>query len=361
MTTSAASADELLLSEIGEQPQVLRGILERSRRLEILALGRSLFDPMPPFAVLAARGTSDHAAVFMKYLLETRLGLPVSLAAPSVVTLYERTPAFAHSVVIAVSQSGRSPDLVAVLEHARTAGARTLAVVNEVDSPLAKAADHVLDIGAGPERSVAATKSFVAQLLSLGLLVVGAEGSDAGQAYDRAETEFGALAEATSEVLAERSVQAIEAMARRLALYDRAFVAGRGYQYPIALEVALKLKEMAGVLGEGYSAADLRHGPIALAGPEMPLVVIGGRGRTEPDLDALLVAARTLKSPLAVLTDAVELSQRADMSVILPTVSELAAPVVSAVAGQRLAFAWARARGIHPGTPPAIHKVTETL
>lgn len=361
MSTTADAADELLLSEIGEQPGVLARLLEDPVRGRILEVGRALFDPMPPFAVLAARGTSDHAAVFMKYLLETRLGLPVSLAAPSVVTLYKRSPSLAHSVVIAVSQSGRSPDLVAVLEHARTAGARTLAVVNDVGSPLAKAADHVLDVGAGPERSVAATKSFSAQLLTLGLLVLGAETPRADEAARRAQAEFGGVPGAVEGVLEARLSGAIEGMARRLATYDRIFVTGRGYQYPIALEIALKLKEMAGVLGEGYSAADLRHGPIALAGPEMPLLAIGGHGPAEPDLDALLTAARLLESPLATLTDAKELVKHADVSVLLPEVPELAAPLVSAVAGQRLAFAWARARGIHPGSPPAIHKVTETL
>lgn len=361
MSVTADGADDLLLSEIGEQPAVLERLLKDPVRTRILEIGRALFDPMPPVAVLAARGTSDHAAVLMKYLLETRLGLPVSLAAPSVVTLYRRSPSLAHSVVIAVSQSGRSPDLVAVLEHARSAGARTLAVVNDVESPLARAADHVLDVGAGPERSVAATKSFSAQLLTLGLVVLGAESPDRDEAKRRALAEFGSVPGAVGEVLGARILAAIEGMARRLANYDRVFVTGRGYQYPIALEIALKLKEMAGVLGEGYSAADLRHGPIALAGPEMPVLAVGGRGPTETDLDALLTAARRLQSPLATLTDAEDLVKHADMSVLVPEVPELAAPLVTAVAGQRLAFAWARARGLHPGSPPAIHKVTETL
>ncbi len=351
---AAALADQLLWREIAEQPDVLSGIA--ARQGELGDLGRSLFEPRPPLVVLVARGTSDNAAMYARYLLEVLCEIPVSLAAPSVYTLYGRTPRLSGAVVVACSQSGASPDLVEVVRRTRAAGARTLALVNRTDSPLAAAADHVVDIGAGEEKSVAATKSFTAQLMVLAGLVLGAAAGPQAAAANKA---FGHVAGAAAGALERRDE--VAAWAEGRAALRTMYVVGRGLVFPVALEIALKMKEMASIVAEGYSAADVRHGPIALSGPELPFLVAGGTGPAAGDLADLARAARAGGSPVTALTDDDRLAAAADDALRYPALPEALSAVPLAVLGQMAAYFLALGRGAHPGMPAAIHKVTRTL
>jgi glucosamine--fructose-6-phosphate aminotransferase (isomerizing) len=344
--------ESLLAREIAEQADVV-GALWREERQAVRAIGREVRARDPRLGVVVARGTSDHAATYGKYLLEGVARLPVGMAAPSLFTLYQTPPRLDGALVVALSQSGASPDVVEVVSAARRQGAITVAVVNDTASPLADAAEHVVFCHAGAERSVAATKSYTAQLLGVAMLV-DAIAPEAGLADGLAR------AEEWVHTAQSRGAEITAMLADRAQEDTACLVAGRGFQYATALELALKLKEMAQVLAEGYSAADLRHGPLALAGPSLPVLMVGGDGSTERDLEALAGQARRLGSLTAALTDREALAKAADHAVPLPPVHEILDPVVAAVAGQRLAYAWARARGVHPGDPPGLSKVTRT-
>jgi len=349
------AADARLWQEIAEQPAVLSAAARRTAA--VAELGRRLWASPRPLAVLAARGTSDNAAIYAKYLIEVFLGTPVALAAPSVYTLYGGRVRLDGAVLVALSQSGASPDLVRVVEEGRRAGAVTVAVVNRVDSALAAAAEHVVDVGAGAEESVAATKSFTAQLLTLAQFILGAAGGSEAAAAMAALDRVGPAA-AQALTLAP----SVEDWAVRAASgWRSAYVVGRGFAFPVALEIALKMKEMASVLADGYSAADVRHGPIALRGEDLPFVVIGGSGRARDDLLSLVRQAHDGASPTVALTDDDEVADAADTAFRLAHLPEALAPIPAAVLGQVVAYALARARGTHPGEPEGIHKVTRTL
>lgn len=352
--TSEAQADALLWQEMAEQPAILAAVA--SRRAELARIGARLWSPRPPLVVLVARGTSDNAAIYARYLLEALLEIPVSLAAPSVYTLYGANPRVEGAVVLACSQSGASPDLLEVVASTRRAGATTVALVNNIESPLAAVAEHVIDVGAGAEHSVAATKSFTAELMTLAALVLPTDrGALAAQAYEALER----VPDAVERVLAGR--EDVEAWARSHGDWRTAYVIGRGFAYPVALEVALKFKEMAGIKAEGYSAADVRHGPIALSGPELPFILVGGRGAAASDMAELAQAARRAGSPTVALSDFAPLREQATEALGYPELPEPVAPIAAAVLGQMAAYFLALGRGVHPGAPSSIRKVTRTL
>lgn len=336
----------LLRAEIAEQPEALQRLLDRETA-SVRRLAKELLRREVRFVLIAARGTSDNAARYAQYALAIARRLPVALAAPSLTTLYRRPPDVRGALVIGISQSGRSPDVVETIAAARAAGAPTLAIVNETASPLALAAEHVLPLHAGVEQSVAATKTYTAQLLAVALL---ATSLSEDRRLRRALAEIpGKVAEALgSEASARRA-------ARRLATATRAVVLGRGVNYPTAHEVALKLKELALLPAEAYSAADFRHGPIALAGPDLPAVVVSPPGTvTAPDLDALSAELARRGSPV------LRIGPTGRGAIPLPAVPELLSPIVAAVPGQLLALHASRARGLDPDAPRGLTKVTET-
>ncbi len=342
-----------LRDEILEQPEVAARFLatQGPRIEEIVASWR---DRDIDHVVIAARGTSDHAAIYGQYVLGVRHGLSVGLGTPSIVSLYGAAPRFDRALVIGISQSGASPDIVAVIAAARAQGAPTLAITNAPESPLADAADRTVDIGAGPERAIAATKSYTAELLAVAALSA-AMGDDTVARAD--------LAAVPDLVAATLSVEPDMAeIARDHAAVVRSLVIARGYEYATAREWALKIKELAHVFADPYSAADFQHGPLALVEPGVPVLAVARNGAAAVGLVALLGRLRDdLDAELVVVGDVPEALALATWPVpVPPAPAEWLAPIASIVPGQMYALHLTRAKGLDPDAPRNLSKVTRT-
>ncbi len=297
--------------------------------------------------VTVARGSSDHAATYARYLLETRLGVPTSSAAPSVASLYATHSHLRGALLLAISQSGRSPDLLATVHAARAVRARTVALVNDETSPLAAAADHVVPLSAGPETGVAATKSFITSLAAIAWLA-------ADWAGDRELLD--ALHELPSLL---RRAWALDwsAAVERLRARESLYVVGRGFGLAVAQEAALKLKEISGQHAEAFSSAELRHGPLALVRAGFPVLAFAQADNAGEDVRAL--AGELAARGADVL--AAGLDQPGTHALpFVPARPELQ-PLVHAEAFYRMAIALALARGHDPDRPAHLSKVTETL
>jgi glucosamine--fructose-6-phosphate aminotransferase (isomerizing) len=355
-----------LRDEILEQPTVAARLLGPGRlAVETIAdaVAHRLADRSLDSVVIAARGSSDHAAVYAQYLFGARLQLPVALATPSLTSLYGVELRLDRALVIGISQSGKSPDIVGAVAAARRQHAPTIAITNDPTSDLAVAAEHVIDLAAGEERAVAATKTYTADLLSVALLVVAIErrlrGDGVTPDVGDAEPEL-AMVPAAIEAAIRTEDQA-EAVARHLARHDRLIVVGRGFEYATARELALKLKELAQVAADPYSAADFQHGPFALVEAGFPLIAIAPSGPTAADLDALLDRLSELDVDRVVLSDRSEALERASIGIRLPSIlPEWLRPIATIVPGQLLALHLALARGLDPESPRWIRKVTLT-
>jgi glucosamine--fructose-6-phosphate aminotransferase (isomerizing) len=349
-----------LQSEIAEQPAVAERLLREGRpevdRIADAIAGR-LADRSVDHVVIAARGSSDHAALYAQYLFGAHLRLPVALATPSLISLYGVEPRLDRSLVIGISQSGRSPDIVGVVAAARRQGAPTIALTNDAASDLASAGEHHIDLRAGPELAVAATKTYTAQLLAVAILVSAIE-SRLGSAAER-EPALAAIPDALAQALeAESDARAV---AEHLVGRDRLIVVGRGFDYASAREVALKLKELARLAADPYSAADFLHGPLALVEPGYPVIAIAPSGPTAADLDALLARLAELGVEHIVMSDRAEAIAAASLAIRLPIgLPDWLMPIAAIVPGQLLAMHLAIARGIDPESPRWIRKVTLT-
>jgi glucosamine--fructose-6-phosphate aminotransferase (isomerizing) len=349
--------------EIDETPDVVRRLLaEGGPQVERAAAAIRAADP--GWASLVARGTSDHAAIHLRYLIEAELGIPAGMAAPSTVTIYGAELRWGGGLVIAVSQSGRSPDIVAVVAAARAGGAVTVAIVNDAGSPLAAAAEHVIDCRAGEERSVAATKSYVAQLAAGAALVAALSPSPAlGDALPGMPAALRASLAAAADAIRDDSPIVAE-----FAASERSIVIGRGFEYPTALETALKLKETSRLFAEGYSSADFSHGPVVLTGPEVPILAIRPDGRMGPLVDEGIAAALATGSvpwvvggPGALVSVPPGMDPARVLALPLPTtLPEGLASLATILPGQLLAEAVSRRRGYDPDAPPGLRKVTLT-
>jgi glucosamine--fructose-6-phosphate aminotransferase (isomerizing) len=354
-----------LRDEILEQPGVAARLLGPGRApIESIAdaVAGRIADRALDTVVIAARGTSDHAAVYAQYLFGARLRLPVALATPSLTSLYGVELRLDRALVIGISQSGRSPDIVGAVASARRQGAPTIAITNDPTSDLALTAEHVIDLEAGDERAVAATKTYTAELLSVALLVVALESRLAGggaHGDGDPEPQLASIPDAIAAAI--RTEDQAEAVAGHLARHDRLVVVGRGFEYATARELALKLKELAQVAADPYSAADFQHGPFALVEAGFPLIAIAPSGPTAADLDALLDRLAGLEVDRVVLSDRPEALERASIGIRLPAIlPEWLRPIATIVPGQLLALHLARARGLDPETPRWIRKVTLT-
>jgi glutamine---fructose-6-phosphate transaminase (isomerizing) len=342
----------LFESEIREQPAVL-GRLVSGARARVEEVASAIRDRAPSFALFAARGSSDNAARYAVYLLGAHNQLAVGLAAPALHTLYGAPPRVDGALVVAVSQSGQSPDVRAVLEHARASGALTLAIVNDESSPLAAAAELSLPVGAGDERAVAASKTYTGQLTLLAMLSAALAG-DEGR-WEELSALPAAMAAAVESAEPARHGAVLLTEATRIA------VLGRGFNQSTAHEIALKLAETCYLAAEPYSWADFLHGPIAMVEPGYPIVVVAPSGRASQDVSDILDGLRQRGATLVVASDRIDLLSGAAVALPLPTgVPEWLSPVTAVVPGQLLALALAQARGLDPDSPRGLHKVTLT-
>jgi glucosamine--fructose-6-phosphate aminotransferase (isomerizing) len=347
----SASTSTKMAEEAREAPARAAEQLRRNAVL-MRAVGQRLRDLAPPFATTLARGSSDQAAAFTKFLLETQVAMPTLSQAPSIGSLYHQTsPRFAGVPLLAISQSGRSPDLLAAAEDARKQGAVVIAVVNDTASPLADLAEIVLPVHAGPETSVAATKSFICTLVALTHLAAEWSGDEALLAA--LETTGAALEQAANADWTPAVPLLREAKAM--------LVLGRGPTLPIAGEAALKLKETSGLHAEAFSSAEVAHGPMRLVGTGDPVLVLAPLDVAREGLAERLAdfAARGAELIVAGMPEATMPG-----ATVLPTSRGLH-PVLAAIAQIQsfygLAESLARARGLDPDHPPHLNKVTRTL
>ncbi len=334
--------------EIHEQPEVLATILEEEWET-VARAARTLRSRGFRFAMLAARGTSDNAALYAKYLFEIRLGVPVSLASPSAFTLYGSEMNLENVLVIGISQSGESKDVLEVLRRSRQLGAITLSVTNDESSSLASAADVHLWLRAGNEKSVAATKTYTAELLLLYLLIAALETSEP-------EPEVQQLPEQARQVL-EVAWEGVE----RYRYANYMTVASRGYNFATAKEAALKLMETTYTVTEAFSEADLRHGPMAMIGRDFPVVLIVPPGRAYQSMDSLAKGLASRGAELAVIGEDPDLVGEAAAGFLVPvSCPEELSPILYALPAQLLAHSVAELRGLDPDSPRGLSKVTET-
>ena len=342
-----------LRDEILEQPEVAAGFLRRAPDV-VGPLAESIRARGVDHVVIAARGTSDHAAIYAQYVLGVRHDLSVGLGTPSVISLYAAKPRLDRSLVVGISQSGASPDVVAVIEEGRRQGAPTLAITNDPSSPLAAAAETTIDLGAGPELAVAATKTYTTELLAIASLSAAMSGDPADAAA------LVAIPDAIADAL--RLEPDVESMARDQASADRLLVLARGYEYATAREWALKLKELARVFADPYSAADFEHGPLALLEPGVPVLATVRPGPTlEPLVTLLQRLDEELDAAIAVVSDQpVALAIARWPFALAGGTPEWLGPVVSIVIGQLHALHLTRARGLDPEEPRNLSKVTRT-
>lgn len=341
------TAGSLMTAELGEQPDVLGRLVARHEDDRDQVRGVLSRIGQPAGIVLLARGSSDNVAVYGRYLLEMAAGRPAGLAAPSVYTRYRARVDYGGYLVVALSQSGATPEIIQTAGHMRAAGAVVIGITNEPDSPLTRESDLTLATGAGRERAVPATKTVTAQLLAIAAI---------GAAYDPELVAPGVLRtlpEAAAEVTSDPGPA--QELAGRWADASRLVVTGRGLSYAAALETALKIKESARVHAEGLSSADLLHGPIAAVDSELPVLLMAGGDRFATDDQALADRLSTTGIPYAVCGAGDE----ADLPLPAGT-SEITAPVLATIRGQQLALAASLRRGLDPDAPAGLSKVTAT-
>ncbi|MGH2495043.1 MAG: SIS domain-containing protein [Ktedonobacteraceae bacterium] len=341
----------LLEQEIISQPEVIARLLDReARHIAQIAAQLPSFD----YALIAARGSSDYAATYAQYAWTGLAGYPVALAAPSLLTMYHAAPRLASALVVGISQSGQSPDILAVLEEGKRQGRPTLAITNDGASPLAALADHVIELHAGSERSVAATKTYTAELAVMAMFAA----TLSGDARNMDALQQLPVAIETTLRLSSPIAQHVE----RYRYMDRCIVIGRGYNYATSFELALKLKELTYVMATAYSSADFRHGPIATVESGLPVFLVMPTGATFDDMLELAKDLRQRNAELLVISESEDALALARTALpIAPGIPEWLSPLSAVIPGQLVALHLALAKGLNPDVPRGLHKVTRTL
>ena len=342
-----------LYSEILEQPSILRKLL-KDQKEEIQRIASEIRVKGISFVFLAARGTSDNAARYANYLWGARNGLPVALATPSLFTYYKKPPKLEKALVLGISQSGQSPDIVSVIKEGRRQGCPTLALTNATDSPLAQESDYVINILAGPEKAVAATKTYTAELMTLAMLSC---------AFNENEGQFNELRAVPDwiEKVLEQS-DLIKDISQRYLFMDHCVVIGRGFNYSTAFEWSLKLKELSYVVAEPYSSADFQHGPIAMVEHGFPIMAVAPGGMVYDSLFSMLSELRRdHKVELMVISEQRSALDIAQSSIKLPTgIPEWLTPLITIIPAQLFCYHLTQVKGLDTETPRSIRKVTET-
>jgi glucosamine--fructose-6-phosphate aminotransferase (isomerizing) len=334
--------------EIAEQPEVIAHLVNEGAP-GVAVAAQAIRRKQPTVIVLVGRGSSYHAGIYARYLFERCNGIVVSQAAPSVYTRFRQPPDLSHAVIIGISQSGRSTDVSEVLLHARQHRAVTIAVTNDPTSGLASAAEYTLALGAGAERSVPASKTYTASLVTLAMLSAALDPApDLSHALERLPDQLAELLECEAPL-----TQLGETF-----MANRALITGRGYQLATALEIALKLSEVAGISAIGMSVAELLHGWIAAVSGEIPALLLQGGEAIDHDLEDLKSSLGALGCRATVLAAGPTAGPGA---ISLPACAHPAlAPVLATVAGQLIALGASRARGLDPDHPRGLSKVTLT-
>lgn len=339
-----------MLQEIAEQPAVLERTINGERQ-KIEKLGAFLREREIDLIVLVARGSSDNASLFGRYLLEVTTGIPVSLSAPSVVTLYGAKINLSRALVVGVSQSGEGTDINAVLQSAKDSGAFTLGITNEADSSMAKIADETLLIHAGRERSVAATKTYTGQMLHFYLL--------ASILGDR-KIDFELIPEYTQQALS--LTPQVETLVERYVFMENCVVVGRGMNYGNSYELALKLMETCYVVAERFSSADFFHGPLAIVERRFPVIMFAPSGVTKKSSVDLLNNLRDLHADCLAITNDAEIAAMSPKGLMLPAgIDEFLTPIPFIVPAQLFAAYLSAAKGLDPDAPRSLSKVTKTV
>jgi len=342
-----------LHSEIFEQPERLGSLLEKQRQT-VLEIAKAIQSRNVQYAFLAARGTSDNAGRYANYLWGAHNRMPLALATPSLFTYYQSPPRLQGALVIGVSQSGQSPDIVSVLEEGRKQGCLTLAITNEVNSPLAQTADLVLDIQAGAEKAVAATKTYTTELMALAMISTALSNSKEHW------QELASVAKWAEQALAldERIAQ----MTQRYRYMSQCVVLGRGFNYATAFEWALKMKELTYVIAEPYSSADFQHGPIAMVEGGFPVLAVAPNGKVRESMQDMLTRLRKQKdAELVVISDHKDVLELAQSPIQLPPqIPEWLTPLVCILPAQLFACHLTKVKGYDTEKPRSITKVTET-
>ncbi|MGA2490370.1 MAG: SIS domain-containing protein [Anaerolineales bacterium] len=342
-----------LQTEIFEQPEILAGLLSKQRGT-VEEIAETIGKQDIHWVFLAARGTSDNAGRYANYLWGARNRLALALATPSLFTYYEQPPKLEGSLVVGISQSGQSPDIISVLREGKQQECLTLAITNAAESPLAEAADLVLDIQAGVEKAVAATKTYTAELMAVAMLSAALSGKEA------AWKELAKVPGWVEKVLKQDAP--IARMAERYRYMRQCVVLGRGFNYCTAFEWALKLKELTYVVAEPYSSADFRHGPIAMIEGGFPVMAVAPHGKVFDTMLEMLGNLRYEQSAeLVVISDEKRALSLAQSPIPLPAgMPEWLTPIVSIVPAQLFAGHLTRAKGFDPEKPRSIGKITET-
>lgn len=341
----------ILEQEIREQPSVIQRLLDHEGA-SVARLAEDLRGKID-YVLIAGRGTSDNAARYAQYLLGAHNHLQVALATPSLYTTYSAPPSLKGALVVGISQSGRSPDIVAVVEEGKRQGRPTLVITNDPESPLARAADHVVYLQAGPERAVAATKTYTASLATL-MLISSRLAKD--EAMLTQVSRLPALLQQTLDDTWERLPRV-----ERYRYMSHCAVLGRGFNYATAFEIALKVKELTRTSAEPYSSADFLHGPVAMVREGFPVMVVAPSGPMLEDLCTLGQRLVESGAERIFISDHAELLSQAHLALPLPAgMPEWLSPAVAVVPGQLFGLALAQARGLSPDKPEGITKVTET-
>ena len=342
----------LMLQEITEQPAALERTIAEERR-KIARLGESLKQRDIDLIVLVARGSSDNAALFGRYLIEIATGIPVSLSAPSVHTLYGAKLNLKRALVIGVSQSGEGEDINRVLENARSSGAVTVGITNEPQSEMVDLVDETLLMHGGKERSVAATKTFTGQMLLFYMLA-------AALAKDGFQIDYDRIPEFATRALEQKP--AIVELVQRYVFMENCVVVGRGLAYANAYEFALKLMETCYVVAERFSSADFLHGPVAMIERHFPVMLFAPPGVMLDGTKDLIRRLQELRADTLAITCDIETATMCSHSIIMPRdIDEFLAPIPYIIPAQLFAALLAEAKGLDPDKPRSLSKVTRTL
>ncbi len=342
----------MMLDEIKQQPKVLKRCLETDKNI-FNKIAKEFINKRINNIVIAARGTSDHAGIYGKYILEHCLGLPVSLAAPSIITMYNKNIDYKHSMIIGISQSGEAEDVLAVIENGNSQGALTLGITNNEKSPISKAVNYHLYTDAGIERSVAATKTFTSQMMMLAVLAT-VLGND--------EEFFNALKEVPEEI--KKILVMSEEIAKKVQRYrymQDCFVLSRGMNYAVALESALKIQETTYVKAKGYAISDFHHGPFAMVEKDTPVIIYAPNGESSDDSIEMIEKLICAGAEVVIVSNDDEVLRKSEISFKIPYCeNDMITAFYNTVFAQLFACSLSLAKGLNPDKPRGLNKVTIT-